>query len=170
MLVRRAADEDHGTLLAVPARGGRPVRVTEVDVEDAGRFSPDGAQVLTSGKVVDVSRRERNGWSVGVVTIEPFDHPERLVTIQIQNENLIAEQGDRVLAVVPDLICVLELDTAMPITTERLRYGQRVNVLGVKVPPIMRTPEALAVFGPAAFGLKSDYAPLGGCGSDLARP
>lgn len=120
------------------------------------------AQVLTSGKIVDVSRRERNGWSVGVVTIEPFDHPERPVTIQIQNENLIAEQGERVLAVVPDLICVLELDTAMPITTERLRYGQRVNVLGVKVPPIMRTPEALAVFGPAAFGLKSAYTPLGG--------
>lgn len=118
------------------------------------------ARVLASGKVIDVSRRERNGWSVGVATIEPFDCPDHPVTIQIQNENLIAEQGARVLAVVPDLICVLELDTAMPITTERLRYGQRVHVLGVRVPPIMRTPEALAVFGPAAFGLDKPYIPL----------
>ncbi|WP_028035455.1 DUF917 domain-containing protein [Chelativorans sp. J32] len=118
------------------------------------------ARVIASGKVVDVSRREQNGWSVGVVTIEPFDASRRPVTIQIQNENLIAEEDDKVLAIVPDLICVLEADTAMPITTERLRYGQRVNVLGIKVPPIMRTPEALDVFGPAAFGLKKPYAPL----------
>ncbi|MBS3652067.1 DUF917 domain-containing protein [Pseudaminobacter sp. 19-2017] len=118
------------------------------------------ARVIASGKIIDVSRRERNGWSVGVVTIEPFDNPGKPVTIQIQNENLIAEQDGMVLAIVPDLICILELDTSMPITTERLRYGQRVNVLGVKVPPIMRTPEALAVFGPSAFGLDRDYAPL----------
>lgn len=118
------------------------------------------ARVIASGKVVDVSRREQNGWSVGVATIEPFDAARRPVTIQIQNENLIAEEDGKVLAIVPDLICVLEADTAMPITTERLRYGQRVNVLAVRVPPIMRTPEALAVFGPAAFGLKQPYAPL----------
>jgi uncharacterized protein len=118
------------------------------------------ARVLASGKIVDVSRREQNGWSVGVVTIEPFDPERKPVRIQIQNENLVAEEDGRVLAIVPDLICILEADTAEPITTERLRYGQRVNVLGVKVPPIMRTPEALAVFGPAAFGLAHEYAPL----------
>ena len=33
--------------------------------------------------------------------------------------------------------------TGEAITTERLRYGQRVTVLGVSVPAIMRTPEAL---------------------------
>lgn len=118
------------------------------------------ARVIASGKVVDVSRREQNGWSVGVVTIEPFDASRRPVTIQIQNENLIAEEDGRVLAIVPDLICVLEMETATPITTERLRYGQRVNVIGVRVPPIMRTPEALEVFGPSAFGLTQVYAPL----------
>ncbi|MDM9625220.1 DUF917 domain-containing protein [Rhizobium sp. S152] len=118
------------------------------------------ARILASGKIVDVSRREQNGWSVGVVTIEPFDSTRKPVSIQIQNENLVAEEDGKVLAIVPDLICILEADTAEPITTERLRYGQRVNVLGVKVPPIMRTPEALAVFGPAAFGLAHEYAPL----------
>ena len=29
----------------------------------------------------------------------------------------------------PDLICVLDAETAEPITTEGLRYGQRVRVL-----------------------------------------
>jgi DUF917 family protein len=118
------------------------------------------ARLLTSGKIVDLERREQGGWSVGIVTIEPFDPAQKRVTIQIQNENLVAEQDGRMLAVVPDLIAVLDADTAQPIPTERLRYGQRVNVLGVRVPPIMRTPEALAVFGPRAFGIDADYVPL----------
>ena len=56
------------------------------------------------------------------------------------------------LAIVPDLICVLDQESAEPITTERLRYGQRVRVLGISTPDLMRTPEALATFGPVAQG------------------
>lgn len=120
----------------------------------------DHAELLGSGKVVDIARKVEHGWSVGVVTIAPFDGsaPYR---IKIQNENLVCEKGEAVLAVVPDLICILDLDTAEAIPTERLRYGQRVDIVGVRVPPIMRTPEALAVFGPAAFGIDAAYRPLG---------
>ncbi|MNT74629.1 hypothetical protein D3C72_2134640 [compost metagenome] len=99
---------------------------------------------------------------MGIATIEPFDPSKPKVKIRIQNENLVAEEeSGRVLAIVPDLITILDIDTAEAITTERLRYGQRVNVLAVRVPPIMRTPEALAVFGPGAFGLTQPYQPLG---------
>ncbi|WP_337269165.1 DUF917 domain-containing protein [Oryzifoliimicrobium ureilyticus] len=120
------------------------------------------AEIITSGKVSDVARKEQNGWSVGIATIEPFDPSKPKVKIRIQNENLVAEDEDeQVLAIVPDLITILDIDTAEAITTERLRYGQRVNVLAVRVPPIMRTPEALAVFGPSAFGLSQSYRPLG---------
>lgn len=120
------------------------------------------AEIIASGKIVDVARKEENGWSVGIATIEPFDLSKTQVKIRIQNENLVAEEdGGRVLAIVPDLITLLDIDTAEAITTERLRYGQRVNVLAVRVPPIMRTPEALAVFGPSAFGLHQPYHPLG---------
>jgi DUF917 family protein len=122
----------------------------------------EAARLLCAGKIVDVSRREQNGWSVGTVRVEPFGGFGGTVSIEIQNENLVAEQGGAVLAIVPDLIVILDRDSAEPLTTERLRYGQRVNVLGVRVPPIMRTPEALAVFGPKAFGLRHSYRPLGG--------
>ncbi|HWJ72340.1 MAG TPA: DUF917 domain-containing protein [Kaistia sp.] len=119
------------------------------------------ARVVGSGKVVDVSRRVQNGWSVGIVTIEPFRRGDEPIRIQIQNENLVAEQAGEILAIVPDLISLLDVDTGEAITTERLRYGQRVNILAVRVPPIMRTPEALDVFGPKAFGLDHSYRPLG---------
>ena len=45
-------------------------------------------------------------------------------------------------------------------TTEALRYGQRVRVVGVSVPPVMRTPEALDVFGPKYFGVNDIYTPI----------
>ena len=62
--------------------------------------------------------------------------------------------------VVPDLITVFDVDTGVPINTEALRFGQRVAVFGISTPAIMRTPEALAVFGPHAFGLDEDWTPL----------
>lgn len=58
----------------------------------------------------------------------------------------------------PDLICILETEIAEPIITERLRYGQRVTVTAVA--ENVCTPQALAVFGPATFGLKEAYEPL----------
>jgi DUF917 family protein len=72
----------------------------------------------------------------------------------------VAREGDRVLTIVPDLIAILDAATAEPITTEALKYGQRVAVLGISAAPIMRTPEALAVFGPQAFGLADPFVPL----------
>ena len=119
------------------------------------------ARVIGTGKVADVARRFENGWSVGTVRIDPFGGDAEPILVRIQNENLVAERAGEVLAVVPDLICILDLDTAEAIPTERLRYGQRVDVLAVRVPEVMRTPEALAVFGPAAFGLPHRYRPLG---------
>ena len=53
---------------------------------------------------------------------------------------------------VPDLIMNLELDTGEPITTEMLRYGQRVAVIGLPVHDLMQTPRALEIVGPKAFG------------------
>ena len=61
---------------------------------------------------------------------------------------------------VPDLIIIMDRETAEPLTTESIKYGQRVKVVGVSVPDIMTTVEALAVFGPKPFGLKEDYRSL----------
>ena len=56
------------------------------------------------------------------------------LTIDFQNENLIARCGETVLCTVPDLICILERDTATPINTELLRYGFRVVVVAFPAP------------------------------------
>ena len=77
-----------------------------------------------------------------------------------RNEFLIAKHDGRVVATVPDLICCLDRETAEPITTESLKYGNRVKVVGIAAAPVMRTPEALEIFGPRAFKMGEDFTPL----------
>lgn len=118
------------------------------------------ARIIFTGKISEVYRRIEEGFSRGIVRLTELNGGEnpRKLEIEIQNENLIARTDDgTILAMVPDLICVLDSESAEPITTEDLRYGQRVTVMAVSVPEIMRTPEALAVWGPRHFGYDIEY-------------
>jgi Tol biopolymer transport system component len=53
-LFKRTTDEDPAPLLVVPAAGGEPTRLSDLLVEDPGRYSPDGETILTSagGRIV----------------------------------------------------------------------------------------------------------------------
>jgi uncharacterized protein len=113
------------------------------------------AHVIFEGKVTDVFRRTTEGFAKGDAHVEAPDGST--LELVFQNEHLIARVDGDVRGIVPDLICVLEAETAEPITTEGIRYGQRVKVMVVSTPEIMRTPEALAVFGPRAFGLEHEF-------------
>lgn len=113
-----------------------------------------GGQRLFHGKITDVSRRLVGGFARGVLHLEGISSDRgRAMVIDFQNENLIArDETGAVLAVVPDLICIVDQDTAEPITTEILRYGMRIVVMAIPATEMLKTPEALRVVGPAAFG------------------
>jgi hypothetical protein len=67
-----------------------------------------------------------------------------------------------ILTMVPNIISIVDVDTAEPIPNEEVRYGQRVAVVIVPAPPAMATPRALEVVGPAFFGYPDvEYKPLG---------
>lgn len=114
---------------------------------------------LHVGKVVDVERRTTEGFARGRAVIEPLG-PGAPVEVLFQNENLVAMRDGELLAIVPDLICIVDAETAEPITTEGLRYGQRIRVLGISTPELMRTEAALETFGPSAFGLSQQFLPV----------
>jgi len=120
------------------------------------------AKAIYSGKIVDVDRSTSGGFTLGYVTIRADGGGLDDCKIVFQNENLTAKSGSRVLAIVPDIITVMDSETALPITNETLRYGQRVVVMAVEVPAIMKTPDALKQFGPSAFGLTDEYVPMSG--------
>ncbi len=110
-------------------------------------------KLLMTGKIVDLQRHLKGGFAVGHIMLEGFgnflgDNGR----IDLQNEFLVFWRNEMVEVCTPDLIVVLDSDTGLPITTEMLRYGQRVAVLGLPAHPLMRSPEALKVVGPTAFG------------------
>jgi DUF917 family protein len=116
---------------------------------------------LFKGKIVDIERRTTAGFAVGNTTIEGLDGYEgKVMTIRFQNENLMASIDGQIVATVPDLISILDQESAQAVTTEGLRYGFRVTVVGIPTPEIMRTPDAIKVWGPRYFGLDTDYVPL----------
>jgi uncharacterized protein len=120
-----------------------------------------GAFKLITGKVLDVERHTTSGFVRGSVVIEGLRQDDgRLIRLELQNENLVALERGRVLASVPDLITVLDSETAEAILTETIRYGQRVTLIAFACDPVWRTERGLDVAGPRAFGYDFDYRPV----------
>ena len=119
-------------------------------------------RVLFSGKITDVNRRTVGGFARGKLIISAFEDFDRQLEIDFQNENLVARRDGQALCAVPDLITLVSLDDGEAIGTESLRYGLRVAVLAMPAPKELKTPEALDVVGPRAFGYDLEFCPLPG--------
>lgn len=117
--------------------------------------------VVFSGTIIDVDRRTTDGFSKGTVTIEARDGSSRRMQVEIQNEFLVAFEDGEPVVTVPDLICILDAETATPITTEILGYGQRVDVVAMPCAPEWHRDGMLDVVGPKAFGFDLEYTRLG---------
>jgi DUF917 family protein len=112
-----------------------------------------GATLFFTGKITDIRRELTGGFARGEAKLAGLgDWQGAEARIAIQNENLVLWVDGVPVIMVPDLIINLDLETGEPITTEILRYGQRIAVIGLPVHDLMKTPEAMAVVGPAAFG------------------
>ena len=130
-----------------------------------------GGLPLFTGKVVDLDRQTRRGWSLGQAHIEGAgEHRGTRMTIRFQNENLIAAVDDEVVAMAPDLITVVEQDQGTAITTEHLRYGLRVAVIAIPCDERWRTPAGIALGGPRHFGYDLDYVPVERLAADRRGP
>lgn len=142
---------------------GRVIREAQRDHRDpvaevARRL---GGRVLFGGKVSDVWRRTEAGFARGGARIDGLDRWWGSgLELRFQNEHLVALRDGQVLVSVPDLIIVLDAGSGNPITTEEMRYGYRVSVLGAPCDPRWRTPEGLRLVGPRYFGYDFDYEPL----------
>ncbi len=116
---------------------------------------------IFKGKVIDVQRSVVTGFARGEAILEGAgQHAGRTCRIKLQNELLAAVTDEGALCSVPDLITLLDAENGAPITTEELRYGFRVEVLGIPCSPRWRTPEGLALVGPRRFGYDFDYVPV----------
>lgn len=122
-----------------------------------------GGKLLFRGKIVDLERRFRGGYDWGTLRIEGVDTDRgRCTLIDFKNEYLILRVDEEVVLTVPDLLTLVETESRLPVTTEVVRPGLRVDVLGLPSTPLYNTPEALRVVGPRAFGYEIPFVPLSG--------
>lgn len=134
---------------------GRAVMTARAQHDDpiAAICEREGGRHIFSGKISDLKRHFARGFNVGIASIEGLDNCRgSLGEITIQNEFLIFRRDGEMQVCVPDLVVVLDLDTGLPLTTEVLRYGQRIAVLALPCHELLRSAQALEVVGPAAFG------------------
>ena len=118
-----------------------------------GVLDNTGATLVFTGKVADVRRELRGGFAMGEARLRGVgEYAGSEARIAVQNENLVLFVDGHPRVTVPDLIMNLELDTGEPITTEVLRYGQQIATIALPAHDLLKTPEALKVVGPKAFG------------------
>ncbi len=140
------------SVLAAQAVGGDPVNAI---------CSMTSGRELFRGKVTDVDRRVERGYNFGRLTLAGVDgwHGGEAI-IELQNEYLICRVDGEIVAIVPDLITMVDSDRGTPITTEVVRYGVRASILGIPAPRQLTTDQALRFVGPHAFGYDLPYTPL----------
>ena len=116
---------------------------------------------LCDGKIADVRRRTERGFARGEMDIVGTGRDAgSQFKISFQNENLVFWHDGQPKVTTPDLITVVDDQTGLPITTEALKYGLRVVVLGFPCHPQWRTPDGLKLVGPRYFGYEIEYVPL----------
>ena len=161
----------HGIVTRSETLGSSIRKVNEVSdktPEEAFLEITEGYK-LFQGKICDVLRDVRNGFNFGKVLLDGIgDDKGRSAYVEFQNENLTAVVDGKLLATTPDLICLVDIETFIPVPTDALKYGKRVMVVGLKCFPLWRTEAGLKLVGPRYFGVDTDYIPLeerckGGC-------
>lgn len=116
---------------------------------------------LFEGKVTDVQRDLTTGFVRGKALFSGIEtYKGSSLILEFQNENLIALLDGEPAAMVPDLITALDRENGTPITTEHLKYGQRVVVIGMPCDPVWRTDEGIKQVGPRYFKYDMDYTPI----------
>ncbi|MEX3009798.1 DUF917 domain-containing protein [Hoeflea sp. TYP-13] len=137
--------------------------------ERAGNRNPAEALIerlngkrLLTGRVVDIERKTEGGFARGQATLKGMDEDEGATfKVNFQNEFLIAlNDREQTLAVTPDLICAVDADGGLPVTTEQLRYGLAVTMIGLPCDAQWRTEAGIELVGPGYFGYPQAYTPL----------
>ena len=158
--LKEAAVQGSLTLAENIGRTVRTARQQEGNPVEAIRKTVKGFTIF-KGKISDVQRRTTTGFARGNLHIAGFgEFANQELVINFQNEFLVASIDGHFVATTPDLISVLDLETAEPITTEALRYGMRVAVIAYPCDPRWRSPKGIELVGPRYFGYDVDYVPV----------
>lgn len=99
----------------------------------------------------------KDGFTFGDIFLEgQKDFENTLGRVWYKNENMVFWINDEVILTCPDLICVVEKKTGMPVTNPNCVKGMELCVLGFKCHELWRTKRGLDILNPRFFGFDMD--------------
>ncbi|MEV5410992.1 DUF917 domain-containing protein [Thermopolyspora sp. NPDC052614] len=152
--------------LTIPGSLGRALRLGARhaawtrDADPHAMAAALGARVLVAGRVLDVVRhRATAGFGRGSVIIRAHEGGT-LLRLEMENEYLLALVDGRPIASTPDILCVVDRATGVPVACDAVRGGLDVVALHLPGPPFWWRSAAMHAVAPRAFGLDIDPIPL----------
>jgi len=142
---------------------GKTIRVAREKGDDPVKSVADflDGWILFKGRVEKKEWEDREGYMYGTTYIEGIEEFEgERFKIWFKNENHISWKNEKPFITSPDLIEVVELESAEPITNPELNAGQEVAVIGLKARKQYRTEKGISLLGPAHYGFDIEYTPI----------
>ncbi len=121
-----------------------------------------GGVDLCTVRVTDIERKTVGGFARGRARLVGLDADQgREFALSFQNEFLCLEDAEgEPLALTPDLVCALDADGGLPVTTESMRYGIALRLIALPADAQWRSAAGLDLVGPGYFGYDHAYAPV----------
>jgi DUF917 family protein len=120
-----------------------------------------GGYKIFRGKITDILREVRGAFNFGKAVFEGSgEYKGESAFVEFQNENLVVSVEGEIRATTPDLICLVDTETFIPVPTDALKYGKRVLIVGLKCYDAWRSPKGIEIVGPRYFGYDTDYVPV----------
>ncbi len=112
-----------------------------------------GGRLLADGRVIDVTRQQQQRTFVRGWLHVRDTASDALLRIEMENEYLLALRDGEPVATTPDLLCVVDRRSGLPVACDEVRQGQDCYVAHLPGAPFWRDPGLLPAVSPRAFGL-----------------
>ena len=113
-----------------------------------------GGAVVFCGTTSSVIYKTDQGFTVGDIVLTQGAQSMR---ISIKNENMACWLDGKVLATVPDLICLFDTETGTPVANPDVTEAQNITVVVLPAPTPFTSPKGLSVFGPKYAGVNTPF-------------
>ncbi|MHA6260321.1 DUF917 domain-containing protein [Sporosarcina sp. CAU 1771] len=106
---------------------------------------------LIEGIITSANWEDVGGFIEGEINITSFEGGE-LLTIWFRNEFMYARSNGEIIAIIPELISVINLEDGLPILNPSCKEGMKVAVLTFPAPKMWETEKGLSLYGPEYIG------------------
>jgi DUF917 family protein len=142
---------------------GRTIRAAREEGKNPVRAVVDflGGWILFTGKVEKKEWEDKDGYMYGTTHINGTgEFGGHTFKVWFKNENHITWKDDKPFVTSPDIIEVVDLESAEPITNPALREGQNVAVVGMKARAQYTNERGIELLGPSHYGFDIAHIPI----------